>query len=56
MDPSSALFREPRRDRPAPRYFRRGGGLAENQHAANHNEPDKVIDTDPLWSITLDHV
>ena len=47
MDPSSALFSRTAPRSPSAKVFRRGGGVAENQHAANHNEPDKVIDIDP---------
>jgi hypothetical protein len=29
---------------------------AENQYAVNHNEPDKLVDRDPLWSVALERV
>ena len=33
---------------------RLAGATAENQNAVNHDEPNKVIDIGPLWSVALD--
>ena len=33
---------------------RLAAATAENQNAVNHDEPNKVIDIGPLWSMALD--